>query len=110
VKKGRVQHKSTPQEANKDLDISGTYFKILEQLIEICIHKQTTLKLAYKDIELKENHETEQNLHNRTVPVRFPFRESPEDRGASGSAPSDRVREDPAPDIPYRGEVLQYRR
>lgn len=27
---------------------------------------------------MKENHETEQNLHNRTVPVRFPFRESAE--------------------------------
>ena len=37
-----------------------------------------------KDIELKENHETEQNLHNRTVPVRFPFRESAENRGTSG--------------------------
>ena len=87
-----IQHESTSQKANKDLDISGTYFKILEQLIEICIHKQTTLKLAYKDIELKENHETEQNLHNRTVPVRFPFRESPEDQGASGSASADWMR------------------
>lgn len=25
---------------------------------------------------MKENHETEQNLHNRTVPVRFPFRKA----------------------------------
>ena len=33
-----IQHESTSQKANKDLDINGTYFKIFQLLVVICRH------------------------------------------------------------------------